>query len=1560
MFLRGMPFVLKSALPPLVVLVLAACGNPDGPPGEPGENNLALNKAATASTEDQRYSFFGPVYQAGYATDGDYSTFWQSEERNNQWLRVDLGEEKTVTRVVLVWQNPYAREYKVQVSANGSDWTDVHEEKAGNGGRDEININASGRYFRMLGVRLANREGEFALTEFEMYGPSGPPNKLPVFVVSDLVSADGNEGQPYTGSIAGSATDADGDTIVYSKVSGPDWLVVTADGSLRGTPGKGDDGLNEWTVRATDNKGGQAGAQLAINIVKKPNTPPAFVNDAIDGGSVPSTLSYTGSLAGSAKDDDGDALTWEKVDGPDWLQVLPGGAMQGQPGVADEGTNSFTIRVLDGQGGSAEAVLTVVVTEKPNTPPVFTESVIQRGNAVVASAYGESLGQVAKDDDNDALTYSRVSGPAWLTIGPDGSLTGTPGAGDTGGNSWTIAVGDGRGGQATATLRITVDAKPNIPPVFPSTSLDGGTVQERDAYTGSVAGAAKDDDGDALVYEKASGPAWLNVTPNGSLSGMPGAGDVGVSQWTIRVRDGRGGDATAQLSITVTPAPNIPPVFTESSIDGGDLAAGADYSGTLAARTKDDDGDALTYTRISGPAWLRVSPDGALSGRPQAADRGLNEWTVQVDDGEAQATATYTILVLNNLPVIAGGKVDGGSIRAGAALTGSVAGAARDDDGDGLNWSLVSGPAWLSLAADGTLSGTPGSGDRGTGQWTMRVSDGQDSVTAVLTVEVLNNPPGVTAAVIDGGSVVAESAYSSSVGSYGRDADGDGLSWSLISGPAWLKVSADGGLSGTPAEADEGQAEWTVRVSDGQDSATATLKIMVEPKPNTPPVFVTAEIDGGGLNAKSAYGDSLAGAATDADDDPLTFTKRSGPAWLMVGSDGTLSGTPGSGDRGENRWTVQVNDGEDQATATLVIVVRNNVPVFARAELDGGSLSTGGSYNGRISDASDKDGDPLTYEKLSGPAWLKVDSTGGLTGSPAAADRGENRWTVQVSDGTDQATATLLVTVRNIAPVFTTPVIDAGALAAGSSLSGSISGSASDAEGDYLSYSKVSGPGWLTVGSNGALSGLPRAGDRGTGRWTVRVSDGSDSATAELTIVVRNNDPVFPSSVIDGGGAVAESAYSGDLAGAADDADADTLNFSISNGPGWLAVSTDGRLTGTPAEGDEGKNQWSVLVSDGYGGTASATLEIIVAPKPNIPPVFLTGTIDGGTILSGTDYSGSLGDVAKDDDGDRLSFSKVSGPAWLQVGKDGELSGTPAEADAGENRFTVRVSDGEDSADGTLIVQVQSASAAPDAPASVTASDVGTRAVWDKDRRRWSTNQFNLDDRIRVSWSGVSGAVSYNIYRDDDGYAVPLVEGITGTSWDDLGVINIGAVAGFYKSENPVYIYRITAVGDNGNESELSPESNPGQADLTPEEFLQLTSFMEDFSIRRFTLPTEFVDFQRDLDGYVGGSATMVVDFSLLFGAPTRVDLAVDLNGYDDWGIVIDGGLAGEVSTLGGSGTLPGEYTYQGTHNGYKTFVITVTAVDVNTGDITSEIEGTLYYNGKTLNYGPQPWDFPF
>jgi hypothetical protein len=168
--------------------------------------------------------------------------------------------------------------------------------------------------------------------------------------------------------------------------------------------------------------------------------------------------------------------------------------------------------------------------------------------------------------------------------------------------------------------------------------------------------------------------------------------------------------------------------------------------------------------------------------------------------------------------------------------------------------------------------------------------------------------------------------------------------------------------------------------------------------------------------------------------------------------------------------------------------------------------------------ASDIDaGDTKTFIKLpGGPAWLNVGSNGTLSGTPGNGDVGPNSFTVRVTDGAgafDDAVLNINVTNVNDAPVFDPVAVAAVQASSGESISGeaysaTFSGTASDIDGDSVSYTKQSGPTWLVVGTDGTLSGTPALADEGTTTVTIRATDPSNAwaeASFNLTVIVRRS-----------------------------------------------------------------------------------------------------------------------------------------------------------------------------------------------------------------------------------------------------------------------------------------------------------------------------------------------------------------------------------------------------------------------------------------------------------------------
>jgi hypothetical protein len=111
-------------------------------------------------------------FPARYAVDGDPETRWSSQFYEPQSLSIDLGAPATITRVTLNWEKAYAKDYRVDVSYDGKDWTTVARVKDGDGGVDELPVEATGRYVRLSATKRGTPFG-VSLWEMEVFGTSG-------------------------------------------------------------------------------------------------------------------------------------------------------------------------------------------------------------------------------------------------------------------------------------------------------------------------------------------------------------------------------------------------------------------------------------------------------------------------------------------------------------------------------------------------------------------------------------------------------------------------------------------------------------------------------------------------------------------------------------------------------------------------------------------------------------------------------------------------------------------------------------------------------------------------------------------------------------------------------------------------------------------------------------------------------------------------------------------------------------------------------------------------------------------------------------------------------------------------------------------------------------------------------------------------------------------------------------------------------------------------------------------------------------------------------------------
>ena len=105
------------------------------------------------------------------------------------------------------------------------------------------------------------------------------------------------------------------------------------------------------------------------------------------------------------------------------------------------------------------------------TLPIFLANPLTQAVATVGLPYSASLSTNAATPAGDVLTFVKVSGPAWLSVAADGTLSGTPAVADIGANIFTVSLADTNGWSSTASMTITVVPLPSISITAQGTNL---------------------------------------------------------------------------------------------------------------------------------------------------------------------------------------------------------------------------------------------------------------------------------------------------------------------------------------------------------------------------------------------------------------------------------------------------------------------------------------------------------------------------------------------------------------------------------------------------------------------------------------------------------------------------------------------------------------------------------------------------------------------------------------------------------------------------------------------------------------------------------------------------------------------------------------------------------------------------------------------------------------------------------------------------------------------------------------------------------------------------------
>ncbi len=679
--------------------------------------------------------------------------------------------------------------------------------------------------------------------------------------------------------------------------------------------------------------------------------------------------------------------------------------------------------------------------------------------------------------------------------------------------------------------------------------------------------------------------------------------------------------------------------------------------------------------------------------------------------GTDTATVTVTVSAENDAPVAVD---DSATTSEDTAVQIAVLANDSDPDGDTLSVASVTDPPHGTAVKSGSgVLYTPDANYNGSDSFSYTASDGKggtDSATVTVTVTPVNDAP---VAVDDSASTSEDTAVQIAVLANDTDVDGDTLSVASVTDPAnGTAVKSGSGVQYTPDAGFVGTDGFSYTVSDGSGGTdTADVVVSVQPSQGWVEPFEAYEVgidlhgQGGwkGWDNNSAYGALVSDAQA----------RNGANSAAVVGSSDLVHEYSGYT---SGRWAykaMQYVPGDFSGTQYFIIL-----SIYS----DGGSKNWASqvSFNsgtGKVH--SDEDGAELDLIKgqwveLRLEIDLDADTQSFYYGGQKLYEKG---WTAGVRGGGALDIAAVDLFANNASVIYyddmslleseeepnTPPVAEGQTVETDEEVPVDITLVATDADGDALTYSIVAGP------ANGVLSGTapavtytPNAGYNGGDSFTFKANDGpADSNVATVTVnVLGVNDP--PVAVDDTATTTEDTAVTIAVLANDTDVDGDTLTVaSVTDPAHGTAVKSGSGVLYTPDLNYYGADSFAYTVSDGKGGTDTATVSVTVTPVNDAPVA-----VDDSAVTN-EDTAVQIAVLANDTDvdGDTLTVASVTDPAHGTAVKSGSgVLYTPNAGYDGADSFTYTVSDGNGGTD-TATVSVTVNDVTNNPPVAVATAD---------------------------------------------------------------------------------------------------------------------------------------------------------------------------------------------------------------------------------------------------------------
>jgi hypothetical protein len=493
------------------------------------------------------------------------------------------------------------------------------------------------------------------------------------------------------------------------------------------------------------------------------------------------------------------------------------------------GNYTITFNNTDAQGlvTSKAAELTV---NHVNRAPILNQIAAQTTEENMPLTVIIPAGEDPDVEDAQKLVYSVENLPDGATFDPaTRTLTWTPTYDQSGTYEIPVSLTDGEF-TVTQNLSITV-SHVNRPATLDD--IPAQTIDENQTLTinAQFSDPDKEDDGklqlsatnlpEGATFDAASGEfSW---TPTYNQAGT--YTNVGIS---VKDPAGLGVDKTFTITVNnINRPPELSPVGQQTVAENTPLTI------TFQGSDPDiEDNGKLAFSGSNLPQGATLNPaSGTFSWTPDYTQAGSYQISITLTDAgglTAELTVPVEVTDVNRPPQLQ--PVEAITIDEGETYSFNLS--ATDEDTDNqLTYSISNLPDGAELDENsGQFSWTPDFDQAGTYTLTATASDGtEESATTIsLTINDVNRPPTIDG----GGSVTVVAGETATIDFSGVDPDGDNLTYESSDLPSGANLnSGNGNFSWTPSDDQTGSFTFTVRVSDGKDTAQATGSVTVNPKP---------------------------------------------------------------------------------------------------------------------------------------------------------------------------------------------------------------------------------------------------------------------------------------------------------------------------------------------------------------------------------------------------------------------------------------------------------------------------------------------------------------------------------------------------------------------------------------------------------------------------------------------------------------------------------------------------------------------------------------------------------